>query len=353
MVVAVLALCGCGDGGQPLADLGCRGTEPARWSGRVPAGDASLYMLVRGARCDAPVLLWLHGGPGGAERPLFRLYDRDLEDQFVVAYWDQRGAGRSWDREADPAKLTIDQMLADTDAVVDTLRGAYGDEGVALVGHSWGAALALLYAARHPETVAAMVAVNPLIAPTESQRAQLRFLREMAEQNDETELLRELARIGPPPFSGPDALHVEELVGRYGGVFHQAPNLALATLSAVVRGFVSPSEIVRIIRANEATLAAMADDLADLDLRDQIKTLDVPVLFLLGSHDRVLDPGIAQAFLEELDAPHRRAIWFSGSAHNVPFEEPARFVEVVKAFLLSPASADDNRGGHGREEIAN
>lgn len=48
----------------------------------------------------------------------------------------------------------------------------------------------------------AVVAVNPLIAATESQRAQMRFLREMAEQNNETELLRELSRFGPPPFSG-------------------------------------------------------------------------------------------------------------------------------------------------------
>ena len=47
---------------------------------------ARLYLLIRGADRGAPVLLWLHGGPGGAERPLFRYYNHELEDHFVVAY---------------------------------------------------------------------------------------------------------------------------------------------------------------------------------------------------------------------------------------------------------------------------
>ncbi|MDR4467504.1 MAG: hypothetical protein MRJ68_04280 [Nitrospira sp.] len=56
-----------------------------------------LYLLTIGEDRQAPILLWLHGGPGGAERPLFRYFNSELEKHFVVAYWDQRGAGRSFD----------------------------------------------------------------------------------------------------------------------------------------------------------------------------------------------------------------------------------------------------------------
>src|SRR5215472_15416831 len=56
----------------------------------------NMYLLTRSADRSAPVLLWLHGGPGGAERPLFRYFNSELENHFVVVYWDQRGTGRSF-----------------------------------------------------------------------------------------------------------------------------------------------------------------------------------------------------------------------------------------------------------------
>jgi pimeloyl-ACP methyl ester carboxylesterase len=69
-----------------------------------------MYLLTRGADRSAPVLFWLHGGPGGAERPVFRYFNSELENHFVVVYWDQRGAGRSFDLKADPHRLTIASM---------------------------------------------------------------------------------------------------------------------------------------------------------------------------------------------------------------------------------------------------
>src|SRR5262249_4900079 len=70
-------------------------------SRRIKVGGAELYVEIRGPNRSAPLLLWLHGGPGGPERPLFRYFNSDLERHFLVAYLDQRGAGRSFDRAAD------------------------------------------------------------------------------------------------------------------------------------------------------------------------------------------------------------------------------------------------------------
>src|SRR5687768_11631522 len=92
LLAAVLAACAPGAGSAERTAV--RRTE------RIAAGDASLYLEVRGEDRDAPLLLWLHGGPGGAERPLFRLFAGGLEAPFVVAYLDQRGAGRSYDEAA-------------------------------------------------------------------------------------------------------------------------------------------------------------------------------------------------------------------------------------------------------------
>ena len=79
--------------------------QVVRSAERVPVANADVYLEVRGDDARAPVLLWLHGGRGGAERPLFRYFHGELERRFVVAYWDQRGAGRSFDADADPRAL--------------------------------------------------------------------------------------------------------------------------------------------------------------------------------------------------------------------------------------------------------
>jgi proline iminopeptidase len=100
---------------------------------------AKLYLLMRGSHATDPILLWVHGGPGGAERPLFRYFNSELEKHFVVAYWDQRGAGRSFDTKADPHRLTIAQNLSDLDALVEYLRKNLNQNKIVLVGHSWGA----------------------------------------------------------------------------------------------------------------------------------------------------------------------------------------------------------------------
>ena len=44
---------------------------------RMQVDGASLYMEIRSETPEAPILLWLHGGPGGAERPLFRYFNSD------------------------------------------------------------------------------------------------------------------------------------------------------------------------------------------------------------------------------------------------------------------------------------
>lgn len=300
---------------------------------QVSAGDASLYLLVRGRRCDAPLLLWLHGGPGGAQTPLFRLYDAALEDGFLVAYWDQRGAGLSYDPEADPTQLSIERHLGDLDRVVDRLRARYGKRRLALVGHSWGSALGLLYAQRHPGKVAVVVGVNPLVSGLRAQQGQYAFARARAAERGDHEALERLRAIGEPPLAAADELRLQALVDRYGGYFHRRPSFTWAVIAGIASGYIAPWDIPSYIRANEVSLAAMQDELNALDLGRQLTSIAVPVVFMLGRYDRQLDAQQAADYVEGLSAPAKRLIWFEHSAHHIPFEEPERFVTALGAVL--------------------
>ena len=93
-----------------------------------------------------PVVVAVHGGPGGDYRSILPL--QALSDQYFVVFYDQRGAGLS--PRVDPEEITLPSAIGDLDSIVDH----YGNgETVNLVGHSWGAMLVSAYLGQHPEKV--------------------------------------------------------------------------------------------------------------------------------------------------------------------------------------------------------
>lgn len=104
-----------------------------------------LWATVRGT--GQPVA-FVHGGPG-----LWNYLDELaalVEDVATVIGFDQRGCGRSGGSDG---PFTIAQAVTD----LDELRAALWFDRWVLVGHSWGAELALRYAARHPDRATAVV----------------------------------------------------------------------------------------------------------------------------------------------------------------------------------------------------
>lgn len=105
-------------------------------------------------RVGRPVVVVLHGGPGGDYRYLLGL--AALADAFRVVFYDQRGTGLS--PRVPPEDITPQGFVDDLDAIVD----AYGQgRPVHLVGHSWGPMLASAYAGAHPDKVDRLVLAEP------------------------------------------------------------------------------------------------------------------------------------------------------------------------------------------------
>jgi proline iminopeptidase len=108
---------------------------------------------------NAPVIIFLHGGPGGDFRYALPLVGPELDGALVsdhrVVMWDQRGTGLS--RRHDRAEISIEEYFSDLVALVDAVSP---DQPVVLVGHSWGGAYAAWYLAHYPERVRGAVLVD-------------------------------------------------------------------------------------------------------------------------------------------------------------------------------------------------
>lgn len=101
-------------------------------------------------------VVFVHGGPGEGSQHFAALTGPRLETDALVVYFDQRGSGRSerpWRREYAIATLVED---------LEQLRIALGVEQVSLIGHSFGALLALEYAATYPDRAASLILVSGL-----------------------------------------------------------------------------------------------------------------------------------------------------------------------------------------------
>jgi pimeloyl-ACP methyl ester carboxylesterase len=115
------------------------------------------------------------------ESPIWRHWLGELGSRFVVVRYDERCCGLS---DPDPRALDLDAFVSDLEAVVD----AAGLEQFALLAISQGGAVAIEYAARHPERVTQLVFCGAY--------ARGRLRRPPLGSRDEHEARIALARIG-------------------------------------------------------------------------------------------------------------------------------------------------------------
>jgi proline iminopeptidase len=125
--------------------------------GRLASGDGHLLWYAQYGKPDGIPLFWLHGGPGSASS-LRHIALVDL-GRYRLVLSDQRGCGRSLPLGALQRNETS-LLISD----IDRLRARLRLERIVVGGGSWGAALALLYAARHRARVAALLLRAPFLA---------------------------------------------------------------------------------------------------------------------------------------------------------------------------------------------
>lgn len=142
---------------------------------RFTLSDEVLRYHVMGP-ADGPVAIVLGGGPGFSSWHLEPLQRRLAELGYRAALMDMLGVGEnaSTDRALAGSAL-LDAWVEQTEAL---RREVAGEQPVVLLGHSWGALMALLYTRAHPDQVRRLVLLNPV-------DPERRALRHVAEQINE------------------------------------------------------------------------------------------------------------------------------------------------------------------------
>ena len=157
-----------------------------------------------------PIILFIHGGPGSPISPYVDVMYKDLEKDFIIVQWDQRGTGRTYGQNSPPEELTpdylqanpltLEQMAKDGVEVSKYLLKYLRKQKIILFGTSWGSALGVKIVTKNPELFYAYVGHSQIVTPNIDVEFYTKIYK-IAEEKKDKEALEVLNAIGRPPYS--------------------------------------------------------------------------------------------------------------------------------------------------------
>lgn len=279
----------------------------------VDVAGTKLFVEQRGDAEGFP-LIALHGGPG-LDHHMFGDYLDPLvaDGHHRLLLVDQRGQGRS-DRDSDPETWTLAQMVADVTDLAESL----GLSSYAVLGHSFGAFVALQHAVDFPgaargTVVSAGVAsarwldgVENALASFEPlslrERVAESWSREASVQT-EAEVAELMHDQMPFHFADPLDPRLEEYAARTADARY-APD--------VLRRFAVASY-------------------GGMEVEDRLASIGQPLLVLSGRYDRTCTAEAGSDMATRV--PGAEFAVFEESAHMAFVEEPGGFLSAVNEFL--------------------
>jgi pimeloyl-ACP methyl ester carboxylesterase len=317
---------------------------------RVEINGVEQGMFIKGKDVTKPVLLYLHGGM--PDYFLTPKYPTDLEEHFVVVWWEQRGIGISYSPDISRETLTVEQYIADTLAVTNYLRERFGREKIYLMGHSGGTFFGIQAAARTPELYYAYIGLAQMSDQLTSEVLAYDYMLAQFRENGDTKMVRKL-EAAPVTQSGgvPDSYRLVRDVA-----MHRLGVGTTHDMTSIVSGILLPSLQFREYTFNEkmnlwrgkaqSGVSVMWEEVLVTDLAQQLPAIDLPVYFLHGIHDYTCAYSVARSYFEQLQAPVKGFYTFEQSAHSPMFEEPEKMLKILQEDVLAGKNglADTSEG---------
>ena len=164
--------------------------------------NSAQWVLVRGKNPDAPLLIHVQAGPG---LPMISEANEmekhlHLEDEFLVAYWDQRGCGRSFNKNILPETINLTQMADDLIVCTKYLLKKYRKSKAVIVGYSIGATISLMAAAKDSSIFSAIFAAGTDIDIPFANQYALDFAMDKAVAGNNKKLIQKINDLKRQPI---------------------------------------------------------------------------------------------------------------------------------------------------------
>jgi pimeloyl-ACP methyl ester carboxylesterase len=285
----------------------------------IPNTGLRLHYRTWGDEGARPMVL-LHGLASTLR--IWDLVAPHLAERYFVAAYDQRGHALS---DKPPTGYDLPTMLADMAGFVDAL----GLDRPVVVGHSWGASLALAYAATYPERCSGLALVDGGIYGFQD-----------VPGNTWEKVKRELT---PPDLS---ALTLGDIVGRMrGGVLSSLPQSFVEEYAGSMMS-VQPDGTVRarLTLDHHLDILRIIYEMRTADLLSQVQC---PVLVVQAVDGEPANERAAQFLRMKKQGtdrirallPDAKVVWMEDTIHDIPLHRPESLAREIAGFFGGGDSA--------------
>ncbi|ESQ73671.1 alpha/beta fold hydrolase [Asticcacaulis sp. AC402] len=289
--------------------------------GFVQIGGIPQWVTIKGDRCDNPIVLIVHGGPGNPMSPFSDAIYGGWETDYTVVQWDQRGAGMTWgkNRPSEDTPLTIAQMRDDGIEVARYLTQRVGKRKVILVGGSWSSILAIHMIKAEPELFAAYLGSAQMVSYRDNPAATYAFLLDRARVSDDQDSLTKLEKIGPPPWSDPRSFGILRRIDRKYEA--QATDPAPADWWQPAADYATPQAQDDYTAGEDYSYIQFVGWKGDgmfskVDLPALGTEFKVPIFLLQGEADYLTLPDISRRYFDSLTAPQKAFVILPRTGHD-------------------------------------
>ena len=296
------------------------------------------YIQIRGADKKAPLMLFLHGGPGGSMAGLCHVMQPEWEHHFTVVNWDQRNACKTYlANKSNAAAIsqsgTLEDYMADIDAVIAYLHTVYDFEKIILMGFSWGSLIGAEYAKRHGETVSHYIGVGQFIHYIDGLHYSCEWLRKVVKDAPaDVEKINAFENSIPdPPQMTPAFMNSLQGFSMLGAKYIAKDGRAFPIKSLLTSPFLRFGEKMAMVHGNPKLFSGTYQTMLSHDFRNNLH-FDMPVLFVSGDEDFVCPNELLAQHFGQITAPQKKNVVIPKATHTCFYDQPTAFLDTIIDF---------------------
>lgn len=298
------------------------------------------YIQIRGENRENPILLFIHGGPGGALSGLSHVMQAEWEKHFTVVNFDQRNAGKTYVANKDKAfeigkTGSVEDYLKDVDEIIDYVHTKLTFEKLYIMGFSWGSIIGAEYAKKYPNKVKAYIGVGQMIQFEKGFKYVCKKIEEAATENGnkkDVDIVQGLRNNYPSePVMTKDRMKMIRIFATYANRY-LVKHAKAYPLSAIISSpFMNWKQKMAMFNSDIRLFDETYKTMFSYNFTDDLK-FEVPVYFIAGKEDVNCPGELVEEVVDSLEAPEKKYFIIPNASHMCFYDNPEAFEKVL--FLI-------------------